>query len=152
MYFAYVRKVVAELTSMPIFLCFMWDAATAWLDEQCSVCTQGLNLQTLGRWSRARQLNHYATGPAPICLYFWPIQRFRPNIRYFFTSWFLSSHLALMFCSLMNESLFDLITILLNLQAVFTVLMYHQVSSDSWWPYERVLSTVSRPNSPAQLL
>ena len=30
-----VRKIVAELTSMPIFLYFMWDAATAWLDEPC---------------------------------------------------------------------------------------------------------------------
>ena len=24
-----------ELTAVPVFLCFTWDAATAWLDEQC---------------------------------------------------------------------------------------------------------------------
>ena len=30
-----VRKTGPELTSMPIFLYFMWDAAIAWLDEQC---------------------------------------------------------------------------------------------------------------------
>ena len=30
-----LRKIVAELTSVLIFLCFMWDTTTAWLDEQC---------------------------------------------------------------------------------------------------------------------
>ena len=30
-----MRKIVTELTSVPIFLYFMWDAATAWLDERC---------------------------------------------------------------------------------------------------------------------
>ena len=30
-----VRKTVPELTSMPIFLYFMWDAAIAWLDKGC---------------------------------------------------------------------------------------------------------------------
>ena len=29
-----VRKISPELTSLPIFLYFIWDAATAWLDEQ----------------------------------------------------------------------------------------------------------------------
>ena len=24
-----------ELTFLPIFLCFTWDATTTWLDEQC---------------------------------------------------------------------------------------------------------------------
>ena len=28
-----VRKIVTELTTVPMFLYFMWDAATAWLDE-----------------------------------------------------------------------------------------------------------------------
>ena len=29
-----LKKIVeAEPTSVPIFLCFMWDATTAWLDE-----------------------------------------------------------------------------------------------------------------------
>ena len=30
-----VRNIVAELTSVPILLYFMWDAATAWLDKWC---------------------------------------------------------------------------------------------------------------------
>ena len=30
-----VRKTVAELAPVPIFLYFMWAAATAWLDERC---------------------------------------------------------------------------------------------------------------------
>ena len=29
-----LRKIVTELTSVPIFLYFMWDATTAWLEEQ----------------------------------------------------------------------------------------------------------------------
>ena len=36
-----------------------------WLDERCYVHTQDLNLQILGHWSGARELNHYATGSAP---------------------------------------------------------------------------------------
>ena len=28
-----LRKIVTDLTSVPIFLCFMWDATTAWLDK-----------------------------------------------------------------------------------------------------------------------
>ena len=34
-FFVCLRKIVAELTSVPIFLCFMWDAAKVWPDEQC---------------------------------------------------------------------------------------------------------------------
>ena len=30
-----VRKIGSELTSVPIFLYFMWDVTTAWLDERC---------------------------------------------------------------------------------------------------------------------
>ena len=30
-----VTKLVTKLTSVPIFLYFMWDAATVWLDEWC---------------------------------------------------------------------------------------------------------------------
>ena len=30
-----VRKIGPELTSLPIFLYFMWGTATVWLDEQC---------------------------------------------------------------------------------------------------------------------
>ena len=31
----FVRMIGPELTSVPVFLYFMWDAATAWLDEWC---------------------------------------------------------------------------------------------------------------------
>ena len=34
-----VRKIVPELTPMPIFLYLMWDATTARLNEQGQVCT-----------------------------------------------------------------------------------------------------------------
>ena len=33
--FFLVRKIGPELTSVAVFLYFMWGAATAWLDEQC---------------------------------------------------------------------------------------------------------------------
>ena len=65
-----LRKIVAELTYVPIFLCFMWDTNTAWLDEQCQVCAWDLNLQNPGHWSGTCRLNHYATGPAPLCLFY----------------------------------------------------------------------------------
>ena len=58
-----MRKIIAELTSVPIFLYFMWDAITVWLDEGFQVCAWDPNLRTLGHRSRARELNHYATGP-----------------------------------------------------------------------------------------
>ena len=41
--FFLLRKTVAELTSLPIFLYFMWDAATARLDEWYVVCAPDLN-------------------------------------------------------------------------------------------------------------
>ena len=34
---------------VPIFLYFMWDAATAWLDKQCCVRAWDPNLQIPGR-------------------------------------------------------------------------------------------------------
>ena len=54
MYFVcvFVRKIVPELTSVPIFLYFMWDAATVWLDEWYEVLAWDLNLQTRPpKWS-----------------------------------------------------------------------------------------------------
>ena len=33
--FVCVRKIGPELTSVPVFLYFMWDVTTVWLDEQC---------------------------------------------------------------------------------------------------------------------
>ena len=65
-----LRKIVTELKSEPIFLYFMWDAATAWLQEQCKVCAWDLNLQAPGRWSRECKLNHYVTKLAPKPQYF----------------------------------------------------------------------------------
>lgn len=65
-----LRKIVTELRSMPLFFYFMWDAATVWLDEQCNVCAQDLNLQTLGLWSRAHQFNHRTTGLGPDEIHF----------------------------------------------------------------------------------
>ena len=32
---SFVRKIGPELTSVSVFVCFMWDATTAWLDERC---------------------------------------------------------------------------------------------------------------------
>ena len=34
-FFFFVRKIGPELTPVPIFLHFMWDATTAWLDKKC---------------------------------------------------------------------------------------------------------------------
>ena len=63
-----LRKIVAELTSVPVFLYFMWDTSTAWLDEQRYVCARDLKLWTQGHRSREREL--YATRLAPsACLF-----------------------------------------------------------------------------------
>ena len=45
--------------------CAIWDAATAWLDEQCHVRTRIPMDKTPGHWSGAHKLNHSATGLAP---------------------------------------------------------------------------------------
>ena len=62
-----LRKTGPELTSMPIFLYFICGTpATAWLfAKRCHVCTWDLNRPTPGRRSRACELNHCATRPAP---------------------------------------------------------------------------------------
>ena len=59
--FVCVSKIVTELTSLRIFLYFVWNATTAWLDEQCWVCTRDPNLRTPDHWSWAHELNHYTT-------------------------------------------------------------------------------------------
>ena len=41
-----------------------WDTATAWLVSSVLVCAWDLNVRTLGCWSGACELNHYATRPA----------------------------------------------------------------------------------------
>ena len=46
--FIFVRKIGPVLTSVPIFLYFMWDAPTTWLDKWCWIHTRYPNLQTLG--------------------------------------------------------------------------------------------------------
>ena len=59
------RKIVAELTSVPIFLYFVCGTP-----PQCGsmsgvqVCTRDLNSWTLGHRSGAYKLNHYVTGLA----------------------------------------------------------------------------------------
>ena len=63
-------KIGPELTSVPGFLYFMWDTATAWLDEWCEVCAQDPDPWTLGSWSGACELNCSTTKPAP-CLTLW---------------------------------------------------------------------------------
>ena len=45
--------------------CGMWNAASAWPDKWCHVHTEDSNWETLGRRSRASELNHSATGLAP---------------------------------------------------------------------------------------
>ena len=45
----FVSKIGSELTSVPIFLCFMLDATTVWLDKQCQVRAQDPNLRTRDR-------------------------------------------------------------------------------------------------------
>src|SRR3712207_1760041 len=46
--------------------CGMWDAASAWFDEQCHVRAQDSNQRNIGpACSGARELNHSAMGPAP---------------------------------------------------------------------------------------
>ena len=60
-----VRKIGPELTSVPIFLYFMWDTATAWLDELCWVHTRDPNLQIPDCQSRVCELNGCTSGPAP---------------------------------------------------------------------------------------
>ena len=59
------RKIVAELTSVPIFLYFVLDTAKAWCDKQCQVRAQDPNPQTLGHQRGVCKCNHCATRPAP---------------------------------------------------------------------------------------
>ena len=61
-----VRKIGPELTSvasLPLFC--KWDAATAWVDEQCVGLHLGSEPVILGCLSGAHEFNHYDTGPAP---------------------------------------------------------------------------------------
>ena len=62
----FVKKIVPELTSMPIFLYFVCGMPPQHDLMSCVyVTTQDLNLQTLGCQSRAHKLNHYATWAGP---------------------------------------------------------------------------------------
>ena len=62
-----MRKTGPELTSVPIFLCFIRETpTTAWLTKRCHVRTRDPNLRTAGPpRSRTRALNRCTTGPAP---------------------------------------------------------------------------------------
>ena len=60
-----LRKTGLELTSMPIFLYFIYGTpATEWCAKQCHVCTRDLNLRTPGCWSGTCALDCCTTGPA----------------------------------------------------------------------------------------
>ena len=62
-----MRKTDPELTSVPIFLYFVCGMPPHHgLTHRMEVCAWDLNPQTLGHQSRACELNHYATRPAPI--------------------------------------------------------------------------------------
>ena len=64
----FLRKISPELISMPIFLYFyMWMPATAWLDKWWVCPHPGSEPVNPGCRGRARELNCYATGPAPVC-------------------------------------------------------------------------------------
>ena len=54
----------------------MWDASSAWLHQQCQVHAQDLNGRTLSLRSRGRELNHLATGLAPLSSNFYCIHAF----------------------------------------------------------------------------
>ena len=60
-----VTETGPELTSVPVFLYFIWDVTTAWPDKWCPVHARDPNLWTPGCQSRVCELNHYATRPAP---------------------------------------------------------------------------------------
>ena len=49
----------------------MWDAATAWLDEQYVGLHPGSKPANPNVWSRAHKLNRYATKPAPKFSFLW---------------------------------------------------------------------------------
>ena len=65
-FFFSVRKIRPELTSMPVLLYFICGMPLQHgLMSSVQVLTRDLNSWTLGRWSRACELNHYTTRPAP---------------------------------------------------------------------------------------
>ena len=62
-----LRKTGPELTSVPIFLYFICGMpTTAWLAKQCHVPTWDPNRWTPGHRRGRCELNHCATGPAPV--------------------------------------------------------------------------------------
>ena len=72
------------LTSVPVFLYFMWDAATAWRDGWCWVRIQDPNLQTLGCWSRALwHHNFHFLNNVKYALYYTDSKSFWIDRRYF---------------------------------------------------------------------
>ena len=62
-----MREIVPELSPVPIFLYFVCGMQPQHgLMSGVLVHTQDLNLRTLGHQSGRRELNHYATGLAPL--------------------------------------------------------------------------------------
>ena len=61
-----LRKIVARLTSVAVFLCFVCGMLPQHaFVSGALVCAWGPNPQTPGRRSVLCKLSHYATGPAP---------------------------------------------------------------------------------------
>ena len=60
-----LRKIVAELTSVPAFLCFMRDTATVGLTSSTRSMPGLRTCERQATESGAQKLNHYATEPAP---------------------------------------------------------------------------------------
>ena len=66
-----VRRIVTELTSVAVCLCFVCGTLPQHgLMSAVYVHTPDLNLWTLGHWSRMCKLNHYATRLTPFCVFF----------------------------------------------------------------------------------
>ena len=67
-----MRKIGPELTSVAIFLYFLVCGTLPQHDlmSAAQVCSQDPNPWTPGQWSRARELNHYATGLAHYIWFF----------------------------------------------------------------------------------
>ena len=76
-----VKKIVPELTSVPIFLYFLYVGCLPQHDLMSSVEVRAwdLNLRTPGYWSEEHKLNQYATRPAPGFAFFWYKQCWHMN-------------------------------------------------------------------------
>ena len=117
-----LRKIVAELTSVSVFLYFMWDTATAWLDERCFRSIP--RMQTLGCQGGVHKRNHYTTRPALHDIFFWDCLRCSDLQRASLT------HSYIRFRSLLNSY------VILS-ERPFLIFLYYRagpVPSAPWFP------------------